>query len=37
MKKITVLIKFSDFEDVFLKKLVIKLLKYLSINKYTIN
>ena len=34
-KKMTILVKYLDFVDIFLKKLTTKLPKYLSINKYT--
>ena len=39
IKKIfkNILAKYIDFIDVFSKRLVIKLLKYLNINKYIIN
>ena len=36
-KKVTILAKYLHFIDILLKKLVLELLKYLSINKYTIN
>ena len=35
-KKVIILVEYSDFIDIFLKKLVIKLYKYLDINKYII-
>lgn len=36
-QKVNVLIKYLDFVNVFLKKLVIKLFKHFIINKYLIN
>ena len=33
----SILAKYSNFTNIFLKKLVAKLLKYLRINKYAIN
>lgn len=36
-KNVTVLPKYINFVNVFLKKLAIKLIKHFNINKYTIN
>lgn len=36
-KDIIVLIEYLDFINIFLKKIIIELLKYFNINKYTIN
>lgn len=37
IKKFLILNKYFDFVNIFLKKSTTKLLKYLKINKYTIN
>lgn len=36
-KKVSILVKYLDFVNLFLKKLVAKLFKYSEINKYSIN
>lgn len=36
-KNVTVLTKYINFVNVFLKKLAIKLIKHFNINKYEIN
>lgn len=36
-EKVTVLVKYLDFANIFSKKLVVELIKYSDINKYLIN